>query len=61
VLRKEATVVRYRIKIALLGLGVLLGYGSALGHFYRGHGHAGSCVHDWDRETWQGSSKHGHE
>jgi hypothetical protein len=52
---------RYRVKIALLGLGVLLSYGSALAHFYRGHGHAGSCVHDWDHETWQGSSKHGHE
>jgi hypothetical protein len=52
---------RHRVKVALLGLGVLLGYGSAFAHFYRGHGHAGSCVHDWDRATWQSSRKDGSE
>lgn len=50
---------RHRLKIALLGLGVLLGYGSAFAHFHRGRGHAGSCVRDWERETWQSSRKDG--
>ncbi len=45
---------RYRLKVGLLALGVLLGYGQAIAHFSRGHGHGGSCVHDWDRQTWQG-------
>ena len=32
---------RYNIRIALLGLGVVLGYGSAIAHlaYHRGHDH----------------------
>ena len=30
---------RYDIRIALLGLGVLFGYGSAIAHFAYGHHH----------------------
>ena len=48
---------RYRVKIGLLALGVALGYGHAFAHFTRGHGHAGSCAHDWDRQTWQGKDR----
>jgi hypothetical protein len=44
---------RYRLRIVLLSLGVILGYGSAAAHFARWHAwhdhryeHA-PCHHDW--------------
>ena len=38
---------RYRTKIVLLSLGVVLGYGSAAFHLVRGPHHHGSCLSDW--------------
>ena len=37
--------VRYRIRVGLLALGVLLGYGSAIAHFtgHAHHRHHGPC------------------
>lgn len=42
---------RYRTKVILLTLGVVLGYGSAIAHFARGHDHPGSCRGDWNTMT----------
>jgi hypothetical protein len=42
---------RYRLRIVLLSLGVVLGYGSAVAHFMHWHGYGygyghGHCRHD---------------
>jgi hypothetical protein len=37
---------RFDIRIALLGLGVLLGYGSAIAHWTHGHHHRWHERHD---------------
>jgi hypothetical protein len=44
--------IRYRLRIVLLSMGVVLGFGSALFHFSRGHGHHGSCVDDVRALRW---------
>lgn len=38
---------RSRLKIAVLSLGVVLGYGSAAFHYLRGPHHQGNCLNDW--------------
>lgn len=41
---------RYRLRVALLALGVLFGYGSAIRHFAYGHGRWHHHMHehcDW--------------
>jgi hypothetical protein len=42
----------YRLRIALLSLGVLFGFGSAFGHFGSHHGdyHHCDCGHDHHRD-----------
>ena len=38
---------RYHLRIVLLGLGVVFGYGSAIAHFVHHRGHDHSFRHHW--------------
>jgi hypothetical protein len=57
---------RYRLRIVLLSLGVVLGYGSAVAHFTHWHGYGygyGHCRHDhgsngYGNGGWQDDSHH---
>lgn len=45
----------FRWRIALLTLGVVLGYGSAIAHFAHWHGHGyghGPCHDHWSSGRW---------
>jgi len=45
----------YRLRIALLSLGVLLGYGSAAKHYLRGEHHSRHCPERAGRDFGRGA------